>query len=258
MRRSHIYIILLVLLVILALFYFLKTPKTIAPETTEQTATTSSGEVIFTYSTKTISEDNKDKSYSIRANYPVFALKDANVEKAVNNSVALFVQDEVSSAKSNFGDTNNPNGQNGQSTFSMSFSITTNQRLKDILPIKFDESFYSAGAAHPGDNIVTANYDLSTGQSISLASLFQPGSKYLETISSYSINALKNKLGSDADLTQIKTGAAPKSDNFQAFLITDQGLVIIFNEYQVAAYAAGEQEVTIPYSALSSILAKPL
>ncbi len=252
-QRIHLLIFFLVLVIIAALFYFFFPVKTQAPEKSIQTGTTTL-EAAFTYTTKTITEDNKDKFYSITSTYPVFSLSNAEAQKNLNDNIVLLVNQETGAYKSSFDGTANPGGQYGASTFALTFSIDANQTLKNILPIKFNEDFYSAGAAHPGATIVTANYDLTSGEPISLVSLFRPGSQYLDVLSSYSINALEDKLGADTSADTIAVGAGPKEDNFGTFLITDQGLLVIFNEYQVASYAAGEQEITIPYSSLKNIL----
>lgn len=251
-HRTHLLIFLLVLVIIAALFYFFFPLKSQAPEKTSEVGTTTT-ETSFTYTTKTITEDNKEKFYSLKATYPVFSLSDAEVQKNLNDNVVLLVNQEISAYKTSFNQTSNPDGQYGTSNFVLTFEINANQVLKNILPVRFDESFYSAGAAHPGTSILTVNYDLNSGEPISLASLWRPGSGYLDIISSYSIDALESKLGTDTD-EMIRDGAGPKEENFEAFLLTDQGLLVIFNEYQVAAYAAGEQEITIPYSALQNIL----
>ncbi len=52
----------------------------------------------------------------------------------------------------------------------------------------------------------------------------------------------------------IATGAGPKAENFDSWNITKTGILINFDPYQVAAYAAGPQDVLIPYEEIKSIL----
>ena len=56
----------------------------------------------------------------------------------------------------------------------------------------------------------------------------------------------------DADGPQ---GAGPLPENYQDWLLTPDALVFIFEPYQVAAYAAGPQRVTILLADLQDILA---
>ncbi len=51
----------------------------------------------------------------------------------------------------------------------------------------------------------------------------------------------------------LNSGTTAKVENFQDWYIDGTSLVIIFPPYQVAAYAAGEQTVTIPFSQLTAL-----
>ena len=52
----------------------------------------------------------------------------------------------------------------------------------------------------------------------------------------------------------IKRGAGAELTNYDNWTITKKGLGITFDPYQVAAYAAGPQNVVVPYSALKEII----
>jgi hypothetical protein len=52
----------------------------------------------------------------------------------------------------------------------------------------------------------------------------------------------------------IDAGAGPRADNYRAWNITRKGLWITFDPYQVAAYAAGPQNILVPYSVLKDII----
>lgn len=125
---------------------------------------------------------------------------------------------------------------------------------QNIISVYFGNGTY-AGGAHPNANSFVLNYDLKNGKELSLADLFLPNSNYLKKISDYSIKDLK-KQGSDefSDDEWIARGAGAKLENYRSWNLTEEGLQITFDQYQVAAYVAGPQEVTIPYSELRGIL----
>jgi hypothetical protein len=123
----------------------------------------------------------------------------------------------------------------------------------DFVSIQFTTSTYEGGA-HPNSFTTTLNYDLKNGRELKLADLFQPKSNYLKAISDYSIADLKKRLTDMSDDEWIKTGAGAEVENFSSWNLTAKGLMINFNPYQVAAYAAGPQTVIIPYEQLRSIL----
>jgi hypothetical protein len=52
----------------------------------------------------------------------------------------------------------------------------------------------------------------------------------------------------------IEKGAAAELSNYDNWAITKKGLRITFDPYQVGPYAAGPQQVVVPYSALKEII----
>lgn len=121
----------------------------------------------------------------------------------------------------------------------------------DIFSLKFDITGYSDGAAHPYHYSRTLNFNIETGQEVTLDQLFLPGSKYLQVIS----DTCKAELATrDIGFEMFSAGADPDPENYQNWNITADGLLITFDDYQVAAYAAGPQTVVVPFSALNSII----
>jgi hypothetical protein len=121
-----------------------------------------------------------------------------------------------------------------------------------VYSIKFNVMGYTDGAAHPYHFSKTVNFNLETGKEITLDELFLPGSNYLQIFSDISKADLSARdIGFDATFF---TGAEPTPENYKSWNITADGLLITFDEYQVAAYAAGPQTVMIPYSALKDVI----
>jgi hypothetical protein len=58
-----------------------------------------------------------------------------------------------------------------------------------------------------------------------------------------------------ADPSWIEEGAGPNGDNFARWALVEEGLILFFDPYQVAPYAAGPQVVTIPRAALAGVAA---
>jgi hypothetical protein len=121
----------------------------------------------------------------------------------------------------------------------------------DILSVAFFVSQY-LGGAHPGDHHDVINYDLTQAKVLGLEDLFKPGSDYLGVIAGYSIQELKKN--QEILFSNFEAGASPEPENYAAWSITPKGLLVIFEEYQVAPYAAGPQYVLVPYPALADIL----
>ncbi len=118
----------------------------------------------------------------------------------------------------------------------------------DVWSIKLDAYVYMDGAAHPTSYSITFNYDLAAGRELRLGDLFN-NDAYLQTISDFCKAELSARdIGFSDPLWQ--SGAAPLEENYKRWNLSDEGLVITFDVYQVAPYAAGPQTVIVPYEAL--------
>jgi len=204
---------------------------------------------------KTITQSDVAKTYQITATYPVVSgLSSASAEKTINLNLYQAVQADISNFKSDLG--GNPDvsaSSNDQSTLNITFA-TTSDPVSGLISFTLDQNTYSAGAAHPSDQVDAYTFDTGNGNQIYLTDLFS--GNYLQTIATYSVQALTTQLGDDADSDQIAQGTAATQDSFKVFVPHADGLHIIFNQYQVASYADGIQEITIPYSAMQSVINK--
>ena len=207
---------------------------------------------------KSIKENNKKLMYEIDAQYPQFTGgNNPNLEKfnalarmVVVKSVAGFKKDMVPEE----GEEPRPEGSMGSD---LGVGYTINLAQDDLVSVQFDIGSYYQGAAHPNSYTETLNYDLRNGKQLKLADLFKPGSKYLQTLSTYCIADLKKQAKEkNAELLDdmLNEGAAPTAKNYESWTITRRGIGINFDPYQVAPYAAGPQFVIVPYSTLKEII----
>ncbi|MGH9929313.1 MAG: DUF3298 and DUF4163 domain-containing protein [Pyrinomonadaceae bacterium] len=215
---------------------------------------------------KQIREKNKKLKYEVDAAYPqLTGSVDPNVQK-FNQTVRGLISRQVADFKKEMapepGDEVTPD-ETPAIDDSLGSDITILYTVvlarDDLVSIEFTISSYSAGAAHPNSYTEVVNFDLKNGKLLKLADLFQPGAKYVQTLSTYCIQALKKQAkeqGADAMLDDdwIKKGAGAELTNYQNWTITKKGLGITFDPYQVAAYAAGPQNVLVPYSSLKEII----
>jgi hypothetical protein len=118
--------------------------------------------------------------------------------------------------------------------------------------LKFSFSGYADGATHPFHYSMTFNYDLEQGRELALGDLFAADTGYLKAISSFCIAELTRRdIGFYGGFEH---GAEPNDANYRNWNITFDGILITFDEYQVAPYAAGPQSITVPFSELKSII----
>lgn len=205
---------------------------------------------------KTFAETNKQKLFEITAVYPELTGVEpsvaANFNKLAKDTVMRRVNEFRKNMMSLTAEDLKYTKQLGVNNF-LETSYNVELANDNVISVFFQNSDFEGGA-HPNNYSFTLNYDLKNGKELKLADLFKPNSNYLKIISDYSIQKLKTEAGEMSDDEWIKTGAAPEANNFSSWNITDKGVLITFDPYQVAAYAAGPQEVLIPYSQLKNIL----
>jgi hypothetical protein len=214
-----------------------------------------------------IREKNKKLKYEIDAQYPQLSGSvDPNFEK-FNQTVRSLITKKVNDFKKEMApsaeDEPAPDSGNLATEESQGSDITIGYEVAlakdDLISIEFAIGSYFAGAVHPNSYTEVVNFDLKNGKLLKLGELFLPASKYVQTISKFSIQELKKQSkeqGADAMLDDdwIQKGAGPDVTNYDKWAITKQGLEITFDPYQVGPYAAGSQRIVVPYSALKDII----
>ncbi|MBI1330613.1 MAG: DUF1311 domain-containing protein [Alphaproteobacteria bacterium] len=133
----------------------------------------------------------------------------------------------------------------------LDYEVLRNDRK--LFVIRFAYDIYSGGA-HPNHELLTANYLMPAGNRVFLPEII--GDKGIAKVSRLAIADL-NKQNDEIGFSSaedIASGAGPAEENFRAFAWLPKTLHIDFNQYQVASYAAGPQEVDIPLSQLSGVI----
>lgn len=113
-----------------------------------------------------------------------------------------------------------------------------------------------AGGAHPNSSFTYQNYNPETQQVITLDSLLIPGSLSKLNAIAEKIFRKNEKLSPDQSL---KDNYFFENDAFKLnnnFTVTDEGLLFLYNPYEIKAYAFGITKLIIPFSELKEI-AKP-
>jgi hypothetical protein len=189
---------------------------------------------------------DKGSYYTINAVYPV--VKDDNItayfKTFVDNAVSEFKNDTSWAAGS---------GANVAPAEAASLSLTityTEHKTITADNFIFSNTSYSGGA-HGLESTKTFSFS-ATGQMITTASLFSNGDVGLQTIAPYVKQQLMASLPS-GDQAFIADGTAPTDDNYANFTIENDGIIFIFDPYQVAPYSDGQQTVKVPYSVFKSI-----
>lgn len=128
-----------------------------------------------------------------------------------------------------------------------------------LVSIRYNSFEFPVGAAHPMHAIYTYNFSLKPLFRVeSFASLFANEAAALPIVRQKIRDALLAQRDEDgravSDRKTIWEGAKDWKD-FDTFILTHDGIKILFPPYAVAAYAFGTREVLLPYADLSGAAA---
>jgi len=129
---------------------------------------------------------------------------------------------------------------------------TTYTALDRYISIKVDFLTFFGGS-HPSHDILTITYDTIENAVINLNGLLGAGGDYLEKLSLLTEKELFKKypeLSFAFNSPAYRAGFAPKPENYNYWVLTDNGFIFFFPEYQAAPYAAGTLVVEIPFTAI--------
>lgn len=118
--------------------------------------------------------------------------------------------------------------------------------LKDnLLSIRFNTMYYVQGAAHPTNLIKSITINLADGTDVKLDKLFKPNTDYGKRLNERMKQAIKEK-----DIT-ISVPFKGLEEN-QGYYLTDEGLVLYYNEY--TPHVVGPLAFTVPYRVIADLL----
>lgn len=230
--------------------------KNKSPETDDKNYTLTN---TLTLSAKNFQETNKEMPYTISAVYPAITGKDISpAAQKFNHAIDAMVKEEVDQFKK-YVKADVPHMKTlpeavrkNTLTIDYDYYIVKSNKIP-VVSIRLNVEGLQAGRAHPYHKYRVLTIDLNNkGKILALNDLFKPGIKYLQAIAKYCKQQLSAKL---KDKWMIDQGTVAKPANYKNWNMQSDSLLITFDEYQVAPYVYGAQEVEIPYKKLANILA---
>lgn len=119
---------------------------------------------------------------------------------------------------------------------------------QETTSVQFHEYWYTGGA-HPSAFTRTWTWDNTSKEILTLEDVF--GSGALEQIAQAARSQLLAQEWTSADDEWFLEGTEPTLENYSAWWIGEDTLYVQFQQYQIAAYAAGAPTVEIPLSTLN-------
>ncbi|KMT22743.1 DUF3298 and DUF4163 domain-containing protein [Clostridium cylindrosporum] len=128
------------------------------------------------------------------------------------------------------------------------YKVTYNNSKILSIPVTF---YTYTGGAHGNTIQEPYNFDLETGEKLTLKDIFIEGSNYKNTIK----EVIKSSIEENPDIYfDDAIATVDKLQDTQNFYITDDNLVIYYDLYELAPYSSGIREFSIPLYTFSSEL----
>ncbi len=121
-----------------------------------------------------------------------------------------------------------------------------------LISVRFSVEQHLATLAHPIHQYDVLNYNLANQSVLQLKDLFNANAAYLDALSDYARKSLAKKHLPNQAL--VREGTTPDSGHFKHWNIHPDGILITFDEGQVAPYVYGAQTVLVPYAALKNMI----
>jgi hypothetical protein len=185
--------------------------------------------------------NEKTDSYTINASYP------KTNSATINNYFKSYTDEAVAQFKTDTSWTSNGEVTPNQILLTLDSSYES-VKSSTVQNYVFSTNLYTGGA-HGIQVRKTFSFS-PDGQLLTINNLFN-NPKDLETFSKIVRSKLLKRENAQTDW--INDGAGPKIENYQSFIVKDDGVVVLFDQYQVAPYSDGQIDITIPTSSFTKI-----
>jgi hypothetical protein len=205
----------------------------------------------------TLKQNFPEDKLSVNATFPKIVLPhQAAYEAQTNDVLRAVVMEEIDHFRTIAKEESDNKFIPKDAASDITINYTTLLLSPSIVSFRFNISAYGRGAAHPDNYSRIVNYDIPGHIVRNTADLFLRGTTYLTLLSSETRDVLLERCVDCDDFgrSMIATGTEPVKENFTRVGIVPEGLIVIFDPYQIAPYARGSQEVVIPITALKNVV----
>lgn len=138
-------------------------------------------------------------------------------------------------------------GQANGASYEMSLSYESLGIAKQYLSFQLTGYEYTGGA-HGMTNTTLVTFDTTTGEPVTLDSMAIAPESLREKILNYASKQIAAEHPDDTTAETVKTAG------IEQWVVVDGGMKLLYNQYSIADYAAGQIEVLVPYSEYSMYL----
>ena len=173
----------------------------------------------------------------------VYGMKDTAIQTEVNKLLSMDIDVDLHSWDKNWQDMYNATQPEIRSGLHFWFTFDQNYNKENILSVTMSEYSF-AGGAHGMAFQYAHNIDLLSGKEIILSALFNDKADWKSMINAYISSEIKY-YQRDLKFEGIKDD--------QNYYLSNQGLVIFFNPYEIGPWVEGMPTFVIPYRIFSFV-----
>ncbi|HLL75869.1 MAG TPA: RsiV family protein [Pyrinomonadaceae bacterium] len=225
-----------------------------------------------------IRERDEKQRYEIDLTFPQLKGRPGATADKFNRAVRALVAGEVRDFRQSYVEAKGrraPGAAGGDETFD---SLTGRHEVihfaDDLASLRLTLHAYGRGGRVIQHHRVL-NIDLKSGRALKLGDLFTPEAGHLQALAAHCVADLRRQdeeeyrkavgdatgrglpassAGIRTPASEFEIGAAPTAENYRAWNLSAEGVVVSFAACQVLSCAAGEKEVLVPFHALDAIL----
>lgn len=210
-------------------------------------------EVALSYASIVKLEEGPAAHHALDLEYPQFSGLGRESDSLLNDAVERFVTNHSELFKSEIS-SSTVASEFGQNNLTVRYRVL--MANETLVSIEFIRSQYVSGAAHPDTLVATLNWSPARKGMILPEDFFIPNLAYLDRLSYLADRELTNNRELAAVVTPqwLAEGVSPSPENYRSLGVRGESLLVFFNPYQVAPYAAGIIEVAIPLRELEDLM----
>lgn len=179
-----------------------------------------------------VSVFEQDPAYTVDVEYPQFGLP---FDEKISAVIDAAVGEIKGLAKTN------PPGGAIPGPYAIDVGFEAVYLSPEIVSIRLQMYTYTGGA-HGNGLVYGFNFDPSTGAELSVDDALALVGLTLDEVA----DRVRTELAARLDNAFFADGALPVEENYETFLVDGSQVTFVFQQYQVAPYAAGHQEVSLP------------
>ncbi|MGU8571048.1 DUF3298 and DUF4163 domain-containing protein [Clostridium perfringens] len=190
-------------------------------------------------------EENTDK-YEIKVKYPIIQDGEKEVTDKINKTIEDYTLNWINDIKLLGEEYSKEYEKAGKEMPKMeAYSLFEVFNTDEVISLPVSYYQYTGGA-HGLTTKVSYNYNLKTGKELRLKDLFKEGFDYKSIID----KKVREDIEKEKEL-YFDNGALFKGVNEnQAYYLNRDGIIVYFQQYEIAPYSSGIREFKIPYGEL--------